>query len=114
MVKGATIEYSNAASGTVKLDENGQAVITIANPINLDYDNKNHGSDVTRTLHIKATDNSNRVVEADVSVLCPWSEIKPTLSFDRNIYRLQEQSQIEVETRDPAGRPIAATTRVRL
>lgn len=113
-VKGAQIEYSNAASGTVKLDENGQAVVTVSNPINLDSDDKNHGSDVTRTLHIKATDNSNRVVETDVAVLCPWSEIKPTLSFDRNIYRLQDQSQIEVETRDPAGRPITATTRVRL
>ena len=111
--KGAQVEYSGAATGTTTLDDNGEAIIKVANPTNM-VDMFEGFKDTTRDLHFRVTDKSRRSVETDVSVFAPYAQVRPTLTFNKNIYQLQDIAQIEVTTRDPIGSAVSAKARLEL
>jgi len=105
-VKGASLEYSGAENGTTKLDENGEAVITLSN----------QRSSEDRTLEIKAkvTDDANRIVESETSFLSAYALVRPTIGFDKSVYNVQDVAKINVRTRDPIGRAVSGKAKVTL
>ena len=108
-VKGATLKYSGDASGEIKLDDNGEAKITLSNPTD-----KNNPSDRTLTLNAQVIDDANRIVESNASIFAPYTLVRPTLKFDKSVYDLQENAKILVRTVDPIGRAVSANVRVQL
>jgi uncharacterized protein YfaS (alpha-2-macroglobulin family) len=118
-VKGATLEYSANTSpynGAVKLDENGEALVTLSNEAaavgNVPEDNGNY--DRTLTLHAKVTDDANRIVESDTSIFSAYALVRPTIGFDKSVYNVQDTAQINVRTRDPIGRAVSGKAKVTL
>lgn len=115
-VKGARLVYSGAASGEVKLDEKGEAIVHVPNPRNetghnsYDYTN----SETTLNLRFQVIDESNRVVEASVSVAAPRADVVPAFSADRYVYSLGDTAKFAIETHDPLGRPTGARARLRV
>jgi uncharacterized protein YfaS (alpha-2-macroglobulin family) len=112
-VKGAQLEYSGSESDTVKLDENGEAVITLPNfePFLSDEEKRNlrnGDSDETLNLHAKVTDNANRIVESDTAIFSTYAQVRPTLGFDKSVYNVQDTTRITIKTRDPIGRAVSS------
>lgn len=107
-VKGAKIVFSGSESKETQLDENGEAVVTLANPI---LDTK---TDTTLTEAVNVVDDANRTAQSSVTIAAPYARITPSLNFDKNVYKLQETAKIVVRTVDPVGRSIAARAKVTL
>ena len=108
-VKGATLKFSGDANGEVKLNENGEATITLPNAVGTETP-----QDRTLSLNARVIDEANRIVESSTSIFAPYALIRPTLSFDKSVYKLQETAKIAVRTRDPLGAGVSAKARVRL
>lgn len=107
-VKGAKIKYSGEESGEGVLDERGEFKIHVSNPVDV------YKRDQTRTLRVQITDEANRMVEATASIFAPWSEIVPSVQFDRAVYDLQDTARLTAILRDPAGRPVVGAATLRL
>jgi uncharacterized protein YfaS (alpha-2-macroglobulin family) len=116
-VRGATLEYSGDESGSVKLDENGEAVITLSNhePY-LDQSQKklvqNGAYDRTLNLKAKVTDDANRIVESETSILSAYALVRPTMGLDKTVYNVQDTAKVKVRTTDPLGRGVASKATV--
>ncbi|HEX9995828.1 MAG TPA: MG2 domain-containing protein, partial [Abditibacterium sp.] len=108
-VKGGKIRYSGDENGSGVLDERGEFKIRFNNNQEINFQ-----QDRTRNLTVEITDEANRTVQAATSVFAPWSEVTPTLKFDRNVYDLQNTARVTATLRDPAGRGIAGAARLRL
>jgi uncharacterized protein YfaS (alpha-2-macroglobulin family) len=105
-VKGAELEYSGSESGTTKLDENGEALITLSN--------SSAGQDSNLELKAKVTDDANRIVESETSIFSAYALVRPTIRFDKSVYNVQDVAKINVRTRDPIGRAISGKAKVTL
>jgi hypothetical protein len=142
-VKSARIEYSGDAQGDALLNDNGEALITLPNPVTGDTADRlrsqlnngtshgvaisqdfasagtprskgNSGADRTLNLTVKVTDDANRIVTADTSIFAPYALLRPTIALDKNVYNLQDSAKITVRTRDPLGRVLGGSVRLRL
>jgi uncharacterized protein YfaS (alpha-2-macroglobulin family) len=108
-VTDATVKYTGDVTGETKLDEQGEATIEVANGRDM-LDEK----DKTLSIQFQVIDSTNRIVQTTVSVPAPRSEIKPELEADRYAYNLRDVAKFSIFTHDPAGRPVAAKTRLTL
>jgi uncharacterized protein YfaS (alpha-2-macroglobulin family) len=107
-VADATVKYSGDASGEAKLDDRGEAIITVENPRGTTQE------DLNRTVQFQVVDGANRIVQVNIAVPAPWAEIKPELVADRYAYNLQDVAKFTVYTHDPAGRPVSGRVRLKL
>lgn len=105
-VKNAELVYSGTEDGTTKLDENGEAVVLLSNPV--------AGNDSALPLYVQVTDEANRIVESELNISAPYAQVRPSIGFDKSVYNVQDNAKITVRTRDPLGRSVAGTAKVTL
>lgn len=113
-VKNAMLEYSGSEKGQVRLNENGEAIITLSNrkPQDAPAIIENGAYDKTLRLAAKVTDDANRIVETETSILSAYALVRPTIGFDKSVYTVQDTANITVKTRDPAGRAVSSAAKV--
>ena len=107
-VKGAKIVFSGSENKETQLDENGEAFVTLANPVSISK------TDNTLSEAVNVVDDANRTATSSVTIAAPYARVTPSLNFDKNVYKLQETAKIVVRTVDPVGRPISARAKVTL